>query len=267
MSDKMASSPPVVRCRGIGRSFRGEHGDLHHVLRDIEIEVFPGEFVILIGPSGCGKSTLLNMIAGFDHPDTGTIEVLGERSRSPGPDKAMVFQDYALLPWLTALENVELGLRLRGDRPEERRRAAVEMLTMVGLDRAMDRPIYKLSGGMQQRVSIARALALRPRVLLMDEPFGALDAFQRAVMHRELLGIWRRTGTTILFVTHSLEEAITLGTRIIAMSPGRSGLAGEMDLAGLQIRDPMSQEFTARKQQLLAMVMHGREFAAATFFE
>ena len=247
----------VVRCRSVARGFTGEDGGRTDVLRDVDLDVRPGEFLVLIGPSGCGKSTLLNLIAGFDKPDAGAVEVSGRPVKGPGPDKAMVFQDYALLPWLDALGNVEIGLRLQGVDAAERRRQAQAMLALVGLAEAARRPVYKLSGGMQQRVSIARALALRPKVLLMDEPFGALDVFQRGAMHRELLQIWKATGTTIIFVTHSLDEAVFLATRVIAMLPKMRGLAGELPIDLSEPRDPMSAEFVGFKQRLLGFMSRG----------
>ena len=250
----MPSDQVIVRCQNVYRSFFSKELAANHVLRAINLELTQGDFVVLIGPSGCGKSTLLNLIAGFDKPTSGRISVRGSPVTGPGPDKAMVFQDYALLPWLNARENVEIGLRLQGMGPAERRRIAEEFLNLVGLGQAIERPVYKLSGGMQQRVSIARALALKPTVLLMDEPFGALDAFQRATMHRELSRIWRVTNASILFVTHSLEEALILGHRVIAMTPGAIGLTGEIEIDLPRPRDPMSAEFTRLKRKLFDML-------------
>ena len=252
----------VIHCANVSRSFDAADGGVTSVLQDIHLEVHRGEFLVLIGSSGCGKSTLLNIVAGFDKPSGGTVSILGKPVRGPGPDRAMVFQDYALLPWLDALHNVEIGLRLQGQPGAERMQTARDMLELVGLAHAMDRPVYKLSGGMQQRVSIARALALKPAVLLMDEPFGALDAFQRGTMHRELQRIWKTTGSSIVFVTHSLEEALVLGTRVVAMSPGRRGFSGEVTVSGAN--DPLSAEFTALKHQLFALV--SAENATATAF-
>jgi ABC-type nitrate/sulfonate/bicarbonate transport system ATPase subunit len=231
----------VISCKNIRRTFDTADGGTHDVLQAIELDVHAGEFLVLIGSSGCGKSTLLNIMAGFDRPSAGTVSILGRPVTGPGPDRAMVFQDYALLPWLESLHNVEIG-------------------------HVLDRPVYKLSGGMQQRVSIARALALKPAVLLMDEPFGALDAFGRGTMHRELQRIWRTTGSSIVFVTHSLEEALVLGTRVVAMSPGRTGFAGEVALdAGLK-RDPLSTEFSELKHQLFGLISNERE-ADGVFLE
>jgi ABC-type nitrate/sulfonate/bicarbonate transport system ATPase subunit len=263
----MRAETPVVECKAVSRSFVSEEGGKHHVLQRVNLSISEGEFVVLIGPSGCGKSTLLNIIGGFDKPSSGEVLVSGLPVTSPGPDKAMVFQDYALLPWLNTRENIEIGLKLKGYDRQRRREKAEEVLSLVGLEKAMERPVYKLSGGMQQRVSIARALALQPKVLLMDEPFGALDAFQRAIMHEELAAIWRTTRTTIIFVTHSLEEALMLGTRVVAMSPGRSGLAGELAVDLPEQRDPMTQDFIALKRRLLDMVSLHRGPEALMFLE
>lgn len=260
----MPTEDIILSCQNVGRSFASE-GRENHVLRNISLDVRKSDFIVLIGPSGCGKSTLLNQIAGFDRPSTGTVRLRGASVTRPGPDKAMVFQDYALLPWLTARGNVEIGLRLQGVPAADRRRLSSEFLAMVGLAEASERPVYKLSGGMQQRVSIARALALRPDVLLMDEPFGALDAFQRAIMHRELVRIWEITSTTIIFVTHSLEEAIILGRRVIAMTPGAVGITGDLEIELPRPRDPMSSEFTDLKRKLYAMLTAGIDHDVETF--
>jgi NitT/TauT family transport system ATP-binding protein len=257
----------VVDCRNVNRTFVSKDGERHAVLRSINFRLRRGEFVVIIGPSGCGKSTLLNMIAGFDRPSTGQITIAGVEVREPGPEKAMVFQDYALLPWLNARENVEIGLRLKGLAKPERHEIALHFLDLVGLSHAAERPAYKLSGGMQQRVSIARALALKPAVLLMDEPFGALDAFQRAIMHRELLRIWQTTQATIIFVTHSLEEALVLGTRVVAMTPGKVGFQGEISNDLKRPRDPLSPEFLASKRRLFEMLTAHLDIEVDAFAE
>jgi NitT/TauT family transport system ATP-binding protein len=253
----------VVDCRQVNKTFVSKNGAPHRVLQSINFVLNRGEFVVLIGPSGCGKSTLLNMIAGFDKPSSGQILIEGEAVIGPGPAKAMVFQDYALLPWLNARENVEIGLKLKGFSKSERRKVASEFLDLVGLSHAAELPSYKLSGGMQQRVSIARALALKPTVLLMDEPFGALDAFQRGIMHRELLRIWQATNATIVFVTHSLEEALVLGTRIVAMTPSIIGFQGEIVIDLPRPRDSLSLEFAAIKRRLFEMLTAHLDVAAA----
>lgn len=225
-------------------------GKLWRALEDINLDVEQGRFLCLIGASGSGKTTLLNLIAGFDHPTQGTIEVGGIPVNAPGPDRMMVFQDYALLPWLSTLGNIEFVLRAQRVKPAERRRRAMEFLDLVGLSEFASRPVYRLSGGMKQRVALARALVLKPKVLLMDEPFAALDAQQRALMQSELMRLWQETRQTIVFVTHSLEEAIYLGDEI-KMLRSRPGKIATTEVVNLtRPRDVTSGEFNELKRRL-----------------
>ncbi|WP_109121330.1 ABC transporter ATP-binding protein [Azospirillum sp. TSO22-1] len=189
----------------------------------VSLTVEPGEFVCLLGPSGCGKSTLLNAVAGYVEPSEGRIRLDGAPVAGPGPDRGMVFQQYSLFPWKSVLENVAFGPRMSGHGRAEARLLAGQFLDMVGLSGHARRYPAELSGGMQQRVSIARALANYPAVLLMDEPFGALDAQTRAMMQEALLSLWGQTGTTVLFVTHDIDEALFLADRVVVMgtAPGR----------------------------------------------
>ncbi len=205
--------------RGKGRNGRSGVA----ALGPISLQIPAGEFFAVLGPSGCGKSTLLNIVAGFDRPYTGSVRVFGEPVARPGPDRAVVFQEPGLMPWLTVAENVEYGLKLRGLNPSERRDRAVQYLKMVHLSKYAEARPHELSGGMRQRVSIARALALEPRVLLMDEPFSALDAQTRDLLHEELQRIWEDTHVTIIFVTHNINEAVYLADRILLMTapPGQ----------------------------------------------
>ncbi len=198
----------------------GKGRQAHKAVEEISIRVEPGEFVCILGPSGCGKSTLLNAVAGYVKPDRGEIRVDGELITKPGPDRGMVFQQYSLFPWKTVKENVAFGPKIAG---EDGDAIANTFLDMVGLSRFANRYPAELSGGMQQRVGIARALANYPRVLLMDEPFGALDAQTRVMMQENLLKIWNDFSTTVLFVTHDIDEAIFLADRVLIMSasPGR----------------------------------------------
>ncbi len=192
-------------------------------LRNVSITTKPGEFVVVVGPSGCGKSTLLNIAAGMLKPDGGKVMLDGHRVKSPGPERAMVFQEHGLFPWLTALANVEFGLKMAGLAKSERQDRAAEALKMVHLANSTGKLIHELSGGMRQRVAIARALVMDPAVLLMDEPFAALDAQTRTLLHEQLQELWCRTRKTILFVTHSVGEAVRLADRIIVLHahPGR----------------------------------------------
>jgi len=203
--------------QSITKHFQTRRGRIK-VLDQVNLNVHRGEFLCLLGPSGCGKSTLFNIIAGLESPDEGEVLVEGEPVSGPGPDRVVVFQDGALFPWLTALGNVEFGLSMKGIPPAERRERALEALELVRLTRFADAYIHELSGGMRQRVAIARALAMEPKLLLMDEPFAALDAQTRNIMHEELQRIWARTGKTIIFVTHNVSEAVRLGDRVAVLS-------------------------------------------------
>ncbi|WP_172329448.1 ABC transporter ATP-binding protein [Mangrovicoccus sp. HB161399] len=195
----------------------------HRAVETTSLKIMPGEFVCILGPSGCGKSTLLNAIAGYVKPSSGSVRVDGVEVEKPGPDRGMVFQQYSLLPWKTVYENVAFGPRMAGKSRREAGSIANTFLGMVGLRKFGNRYPAELSGGMQQRVGIARALANYPSVLLMDEPFGALDAQTRLMMQESLLEIWQKFGTTVVFVTHDVDEAVFLADRVLVMSaaPGR----------------------------------------------
>ncbi len=201
----------------------GSGADAHLAVETTSINVKAGEFVCILGPSGCGKSTLLNAIAGYVTPTTGTVSVDTMKVEKPGPDRGMVFQQYSLLPWKTVYENVAFGPKMAGASRASAGSTANTFLELVGLKKFGDRYPAELSGGMQQRVGIARALANYPSVLLMDEPFGALDAQTRLMMQESLLDIWKQFGTTVVFVTHDVDEAVFLADRVLIMSaaPGR----------------------------------------------
>ena len=207
---------------GVSREFQNGHGSFR-ALKDIHLDVRAGEFLCIIGPSGCGKSTLLHLIAGLDQPTEGEIWLDGRRVEGPGPDRILIFQELGLFPWLTARENVEFGLRMKGLSRAGRRDRACYYLRLVHLSQFEDSYLHQLSGGMRQRVALARSLAIQPDVLLMDEPFAALDAQTRDLLHDELERIWRETGQTIIFVTHNVREAVRLGDRVLLLTyrPGR----------------------------------------------
>lgn len=222
-----AKELPKISFRQVRKEFavRADGGAARHfvALDDITLDVAAGGFLTLVGPSGCGKSTLLDLLGGLTIPTGGTILLDGRPISGPGRDRGIVFQQYALYPWRTAVQNIEFGLEIAGVGARERREKALHYLDLVGLSAFADRFPQELSGGMKQRVAIARSLAYEPQVLLMDEPFAALDAQTREQLQTELLRIWRRTGTTILFITHGIDEAIVLGQRVAVMTarPGR----------------------------------------------
>jgi nitrate ABC transporter ATP-binding subunit len=200
------------------------------VLDGVELTVGEGEFVCLIGHSGCGKSTLLNMVAGFNTPSDGEVRLQSKAITEPGPDRMMVFQNYCLLPWMTAFENVYLAVdSVYPNKPEAQKRAIVkEHLAMVGLTESADKKPTQLSGGMKQRVAIARALSIRPQVLILDEPFGALDAITKEELQEELLKIWQEHQVTVLMITHDIDEALFLADRLVMMTNGPSAKIGEV---------------------------------------
>ncbi|KGX89473.1 ABC transporter ATP-binding protein [Pontibacillus marinus] len=205
----------------LAKSFPHEESGTWEVFSDVDLSIQENEFVSILGPSGCGKSTLLSMVAGLESISKGTIQLENEDVKTPGPDRGMVFQQPALFPWLSVIENVKFPLKHLSKQEQEER--ATKYLQMVHLSRFKGAYPHELSGGMQQRVAIARALAMDPKVLLMDEPFGALDEQTRHILHDELMKIWKETKKTILFVTHSISEAIKLSDRVVVMGtrPGR----------------------------------------------
>ena len=206
-----------LKINGVSKVFDGRK-DAIHVLEDINLEIDDGEFLCIVGPSGCGKTTLLNIIAGLEHSSRGSVYYKGSPVREPGPQRLVIFQDLALFPWLSVLQNVEFGLKLKGVPSRQREEIALEYLDMVNLLRFKDAYIHELSGGMKQRVALARAFAIDPEILLMDEPFTALDAQTRDMLHVELQKIWSKTKKTIIFVTHNVREAVCLGDRVIVFS-------------------------------------------------
>ena len=208
----------TLKIEGVSKTYSGRAGDVE-ALRPVDMEVAAGEFVCLLGPSGCGKSTLLSIVAGLEPATSGAVWADGQKVRGPGTDRVLLFQEAALFPWLDVQSNVEFGLRQIGTPRKERAALARQFLELVHLQGFERSYVHQLSGGMRQRVAIARGLAINPAVLLMDEPFGALDALTRDKLHAELESIWAATRKTVLFVTHNVREAVALGDRVVVFSP------------------------------------------------
>ena len=240
---------PMLEIQRVSKRFQLA-GDTIEALSPVDLTVARGEFICLIGASGCGKSTLLRIIAGFETASSGKVLVAGKPVTGPGPDRGMVFQDYALFPWMTVRQNIGFGPRQRGRSRSEVRDVAEHYVAMVGLSRFADRFPHQLSGGMKQRVAIARCLANEAEVLLMDEPFGALDALTRAKLQEELLEIWRRTRTTILFVTHSVEEAVLLADRVVVMSAAPGRIDSNTALTLPRPRDVSAADFNGLRRMI-----------------
>ena len=242
----------------VGKTFPVRGGGEVAALRDMAFDVAEGQFLVLVGPSGCGKSTLLDLLAGLTAPTTGRVLLDGTEVTGPALDRGIVFQQYALFPWRTALRNVEFGLEAKGLGRRERAEVAAHYLDLVGLGGFADHHPHELSGGMKQRVAIARSLAYDPDVLLMDEPFAALDAQTRDSLQDELLRIWRRTGKTVVFITHGIDEAVYLGQRVVVLTsrPGRVKEVVDIDLGPRdEIEDLRSTpEFAAARHRVWSLL-------------
>jgi NitT/TauT family transport system ATP-binding protein len=249
----MTAGAPKIEIRGVDKEFTVE-GRPALALAGIDLEVAEHEFVCLLGPSGCGKSTLLNIVAGFLQPSAGEVLVDGRPVVGPGADRGVVFQEYVLFPWLTVAGNVDFGPRLGSVAGDERRRITARYLELVGLSAHADKFPIQLSGGMKQRVAIARALANNPAVILMDEPFGALDAQTREVLQDELSRIQRVEHKTILFVTHSIREAVYLADRVVVMTSAPGRIKEVFEIALPTPRDRFAGEFTNVESEITRVV-------------
>jgi NitT/TauT family transport system ATP-binding protein len=247
---------PLVSFRDVQKTYRSLQGIDYHAVEHFDIDIEAGEFFCLLGPSGCGKTTVLKLLAGFEAPTAGQILMAGRPVTGAGRERGVVFQgDDSLFGWLTAIENVEFGLRMRHMPKTTRRERAMRYLELVGLSGQEHKYPAELSGGMKQRIQIARALVNEPTMLLMDEPFAALDAQTRALMQAELAGIWKTTRTTVLFITHDIDEAVTLGTRIGVMRAGpRSQVKGVIDVALDGARSRTDDAFLRYYKQVYEMI-------------
>jgi len=243
-----------VSCRNVGKIWAKGTPRAHEALRGVDLEVADGEFVVLLGPSGCGKSTLLYLVAGLEEPTSGSITSFDAPVVEPAPDRSLIFQETSLFPWLSVAQNVTFGLSLGTISEAERKEVAREVLTKVGLKAAIDKRPHELSGGMRQRVAVARALAMEPKVLLMDEPFAALDVQTRAKMQDFLLDVWRDAKASVLFVTHHIDEAVALADRVAVFTsrPGEIKEIVPVDLP--RPRDPFAPEAQELRKYLTAIL-------------
>ncbi|QEI05425.1 ABC transporter ATP-binding protein [Pigmentiphaga aceris] len=250
MSEPSKRKPlPVLSVRGLNKTFT-VGGQTVEALRNVDLRIEKGEFVCLIGASGCGKSTLLRILAGFETATDGVVEMYGKPINGPSPERGMVFQDYGLFPWLTVAQNIAFGPRQRGMSAKQLHELSMHYTDMVGLGKFANYYPGQLSGGMKQRVAIARVLANDCDVLLMDEPFGALDALTRERLQQELLDIWARTGVTIIFVTHAVEEAVMLSDRVVVMTAGPGRIERDIALELPRPRDITGIEFNQVRRDI-----------------
>ena len=240
---------PIIEIRNVSKTFQLQDQTIH-ALKDASLTIRKGEFITLIGASGCGKSTLLRIIAGFETPTSGMALMWGQPINEPTPERGMVFQDYALFPWLTVRDNIAFGPTSRGVPKAQARATVSHFIDMVGLGKFAEAYPHQLSGGMRQRVAIARVLANDAEVVLMDEPFGALDAMTRERLQEELLDIWAKTSLTVVFVTHAIEEAIFLADRVVVMTPGPGRIESDNPLVLARPRDISSPAFNDIRREM-----------------
>ena len=239
-----------ISIEGVSRIYELKDKSNSVALEKVDLSIEEGKFICLLGPSGCGKTTLLNMMAGFDKPSTGAIKINGNDVSQPSIDRIAIFQNFGLLPWRTVIKNVELGLESKGFDEKKRREIAEEYLKLVGLSNYKKHHPNQLSGGMQQRIAIARALAVDPEILFMDEPFGALDAMTRMTMQDEIERIWQEKKKTIIFVTHDIEEAVFLADKIVVMTTGPGRVKKIIDVPLARKRDRTSYDFLAIRDEV-----------------
>jgi NitT/TauT family transport system ATP-binding protein len=257
VSPRAAVAPAKLRIENVGLRFTPKHGAPVTALENISLDIRDKEFTVIVGPSGCGKTSLLRLVAGLIEPTEGAIWLDDARVTRPGRDRGMVFQSYTLFPWLTVQRNVEFGLTIRGMAQDERREIARRFIAQVGLEGFERHYPKQLSGGMMQRVALARALANDPAVLLMDEPFGALDSQTRSLMQELLLDIWQQSSKTVLFITHDIDESILLGDRVYVMTarPGRIKEMVEIDLPRSRAVDVLTSEpFMTLKRRIMRSI-------------
>ena len=240
----------LISIRNLRKVYRTDESETV-AIDDFSLNIKKGELISIVGPSGCGKTTLLRMIAGLLDSTSGTILINGRECTEPGPDRGMVFQDYALFPWRSVRKNVEFGLEIAKVPKEERTARVDDMLRMVGLENFADARVHELSGGMKQRVAIARALVTNPDVILMDEPFGALDAQTRNLMQESLIKILQQTDQTVIFITHSVDEAVYLSDRIVVLTKRPASIKTVFDIPWAWPRDRASVEFTSLRKEIL----------------
>ncbi|MEV6793099.1 ABC transporter ATP-binding protein [Streptomyces sp. NPDC051320] len=254
----MTSNPAKISVQGVTKTFALGR-ETFTALDDVSLDIADNEFVTVVGPSGCGKSTLLNILAGLEEPSRGRPLVDGIPVSGPGPERGVIFQQYALFPWLTVRQNVEFGLRTAGMRKAERRARTEHFISLVGLDQFADSLPKTLSGGMRQRCAIARAYAVNPSILLMDEPFGALDALTRVKLQEQLLDTWSKEKRTVLFITHDVDEAVFLANRVIVMAARPGRVYDVIEVGRNQKRDEefrLSPEFAALRNRVWHSVYH-----------